>query len=127
MLSFQMLLAGLVGFTILYYCGTKIQTHLNRKKLAGIGQCEPIRKYPQHNDPLGLKWMKEQWKAYKSQTYLEAAVQRFETIGDTFQGHRLGGKFIQTRDPENVKAILTTNFNDFGLGHRLDQMGPVLG
>lgn len=35
--------------------------------------------------------------------------------------------FVNTIDPENVKALLATNFKDFGLGIRLDAFGPLLG
>jgi hypothetical protein len=35
--------------------------------------------------------------------------------------------FFNTIDPENVKALLATNFKDFGLGQRLDALGPLLG
>jgi hypothetical protein len=35
--------------------------------------------------------------------------------------------FFNTIDPENVKALLATNFKDFGLGQRLDAFGPLLG
>lgn len=39
----------------------------------------------------------------------------------------MGQTFYSTTDPENIKAILATNFKDFGLGKRLETFGPLLG
>lgn len=39
----------------------------------------------------------------------------------------LGRNFINTCDTEIVKAILATNFKDFGLGTRQLSFGPLLG
>jgi hypothetical protein len=38
-----------------------------------------------------------------------------------------GKLFVNTSDPEIVKALLATNFKDFGLGTRRRSMGPLLG
>lgn len=35
--------------------------------------------------------------------------------------------YFNTIDPENVKAVLATNFKDFGLGQRQRAFGPLLG
>ena len=45
----------------------------------------------------------------------------------TFRFPLLGMKVVVTRDPENLKAILATQFNDFALGLRHKQLHPVLG
>jgi cytochrome P450 len=39
----------------------------------------------------------------------------------------MGKRAIATRDPENIKAILGTQFNDFALGDRHHQFFPLLG
>jgi hypothetical protein len=39
----------------------------------------------------------------------------------------MGKTFWVTREPENVKAILATNFKDFGIGQRFRSMGALLG
>jgi hypothetical protein len=39
----------------------------------------------------------------------------------------MGHTFITTDEPENVKAILATNFKDFGIGKRLEAFGPQFG
>lgn len=40
----------------------------------------------------------------------------------------LGGNFaVTTRDPENIKAVLATNFNHYQFGQRKQMLGPLLG
>ena len=39
----------------------------------------------------------------------------------------MGNTVYNTMDPENIKAILATKFEDFGVGPRLDFFGPLLG
>ena len=55
------------------------------------------------------------------------AKERFLANGPTYSSITLGLKFFHTIDPENVKAILATNFSDFGLGVRYKTFGPLLG
>jgi cytochrome P450 len=47
--------------------------------------------------------------------------------GTTFEQTVLGVSSIVTVDPENVKALLATQFNDFALGLRHDTFYPLLG
>lgn len=127
MFSLQVYVIAAIASFVLYYSLNAIKISSERKKIPGIEKTKPILRYPQQNDKLGFKWMKSQWEAYSNQRFLEAAWKRYEAVGNTFQVSRLGGSFLQTRDPENIKAILATNFQDFGLGARMNQMGPFLG
>lgn len=45
----------------------------------------------------------------------------------TFMNRALGIPIIVTKDPINIKAMLSTQFDDFSLGLRLYQFGPLLG
>lgn len=47
--------------------------------------------------------------------------------GKTFTMHMAGFKMFFTIDPENVKAMLATQFNDFALGSRHSHFLPLLG
>ncbi|KAG7194558.1 cytochrome P450-dit2 [Scheffersomyces spartinae] len=61
-------------------------------------------------------------------TSSENQINNFETVQkDTFQIRMLGSKKIVTRDPENIKAMLSTQFDHFGIGHRYGQLKPLLG
>ena len=46
---------------------------------------------------------------------------------DTLKFRVAGTPIVITRNPENIKAILATQFNDFVLGGRHDHLGPLLG
>jgi cytochrome P450 len=50
-----------------------------------------------------------------------------EESGTTFEQNLLGSRGIGTIEPENIEAILLTNFNDYGLGLRAPTFHPLLG
>lgn len=83
---------------------------------------------PQLERILGYDRFKHQVAMSKAKQLLPDIARRFEDIGaDTFTIVSMGRKFWVTRDPENVKAILATNFKDFGIGERFRSMGALLG
>lgn len=45
----------------------------------------------------------------------------------TWYSRAIGKEIILTADPENIKAILATQFNDFGIGLRYTVLKPLLG
>lgn len=57
----------------------------------------------------------------------DRACERFDTEGDTFAFRVAGTYVVNTRDPENIKAILSTQFDDFYLGARSVFLRPLLG
>lgn len=58
--------------------------------------------------------------APRNKTLFETTVKRYEEHDTTCSATAMGRVFINTIDPENIKAVLATNFDDFGLGqHRL--------
>lgn len=65
--------------------------------------------------------------ALKEKRILEVGYKRFQDNGNTWSASMMGQTFFNTIDPENVKAILATNFNDFGIGGRLEAFGALLG
>ena len=59
---------------------------------------------------------------------LEYEVSRFETYNkNSFYFKFLGKSALVTREAENIKAILATQFSDFCLGDRYQQFHPFLG
>ncbi|EGV63883.1 hypothetical protein PSN45_004039 [Yamadazyma tenuis] len=56
-----------------------------------------------------------------------AEVLKFMRLyGHTWKAN-LGHQIVVTADPENIKSILATQFNDFVMGLRLSQFRPLLG
>lgn len=89
--------------------------------------CKPIYQIPQSERILGYTYFKKQVKAVKDGRMLESKVERYDEHGMTWSSISMGRVVINTIDPENVKAVLATNFKDFGHGPRLDHFGPLLG
>lgn len=63
----------------------------------------------------------------KEKKLLPGGMKRFDEVGNTYSAITMGRPVILTREPENVKAILATNFKDFGIGARYKVMGALLG
>lgn len=70
----------------------------------------------------------DSFEALRSSTYLRLGKQRFEENGDTFAFHQMGKMGILTNDPVNVRAILSSQFQDFGVGkRRAEAFEPLIG
>ena len=127
----KMLLSGypilLLAIFVLYAIGKRIQSAVTKRQFARRYGCKNVTKFPQSDPILGTDWFLAQLKAYKSNEFLEAAHLRYEKMGLTFSGTTMGRVFLLTVDPENIRAMLATQFGDFGLGPRIHAMGPFLG
>ena len=77
--------------------------------------------------PKGGSYYRETMQAFAEHRYLELISARHEAGGYTFESQTLGSRVINTSEPENIKAILATNFEDYSLGFRLAALGPLLG
>lgn len=80
--------------------------------------------------PLSVDQVYRAINALKENDFLNAEVRIYHEIGQktTFQQSSLGNTFYMTTDPENIKAILATQFKDFGLGPiRYNVLEPLLG
>ena len=64
----------------------------------------------------------------KSHTFLQHIRQQYQTYGNTFASQISTTKTIGTAEPENFKAILSTNFKDYEVGSpRRNAFEPALG
>jgi hypothetical protein len=116
-----------VALLICFILSRKLQLALTQRRFAKSHDCKPVKKFPQRDPILGLDWFRAQLDAYKSHKFLEKATQRYEQQGTTFSGTTIGRVFLLTIDPENIRTLLASNFQDFGLGPRIAAMGPFLG
>ncbi|KAH6654776.1 cytochrome P450 [Truncatella angustata] len=75
--------------------------------------CEPVPRYP--NNPLGIPFLLESAKALKEHRFLQLRAAQLETYGRTFQHQQFPetSMAILTVEPENIKAILSTKFEDW--------------
>lgn len=66
-------------------------------------------------------------KRSREHEWLNSIVENHRVNQNTFRTSVLGRGFIITIEPENIKAVLSTRFQDFSLGNREQTLGPLLG
>lgn len=66
-------------------------------------------------------------KQVRAGKLVEYIASLHEAHGPTFKERMIGNNLISTIEPANIKALLATQFNDFGLGIRHAQFYPLLG
>ncbi|CAG88380.2 DEHA2E18590p [Debaryomyces hansenii CBS767] len=112
-----------IGAYILFSISTRINDRILMKKLGA----KPM----QMNAPnsfWGIPLMFRLLKAKREGTMVDVTKERYKELGvDTFNVNIAGTHAVVTRDPENIKAILATQFNDFALGKRHTHFKPLLG
>ncbi|KAL1882906.1 hypothetical protein Daus18300_000544 [Diaporthe australafricana] len=77
--------------------------------------------------PLGLDMLAKAAKYARTEQILQFFLDVVDDNGTTFVQELLGAAGIDTIDPENIEAVLSTNFEDYGLGLRSPQFQPLLG
>ncbi|ABN65477.2 n-alkane inducible cytochrome P- 450 [Scheffersomyces stipitis CBS 6054] len=79
----------------------------------------------------GIRAGFEMLKKKNEGTVVDFGAERFESRIDpkipTFSMRLFLIPIVLTRDPENIKALLATQFNEFVLGSRFEQLAPLLG
>lgn len=72
--------------------------------------------------------LRDSLEALGNSTYLRLGKQRFEDNGNTFAFKQMGKFGVLTQDPANVKAVLSSQFQDFGVGsRRAEAFEPLIG
>jgi hypothetical protein len=105
-----------------------IASYISAARFKKAHGCKPVHKLPQSERIIGYDLYKLQVQATKDKNILDAGRKRYEAQGvNTWSASILGRTFYNTIEPENVKAVLATNFKDFGLGDREGPFGPLLG
>lgn len=100
------------------------QLHHHRK-LAQELHCQPPASG--NSGLLGIPAFLRLTKAVREKRWIDYLCDQFDIHGTTFTQIFLLRKIITTIEPENVKAVLATQFQDFGLGTRHEQFYPLLG
>ncbi|KAM0715984.1 hypothetical protein Q7P37_008498 [Cladosporium fusiforme] len=77
---------------------------------------------------MGYHMLRDSFQALRNSTYLRLGKRRFDDNGNTFSFKQLGKVGILTNDPINVKAVLSSQFQDFGIGQRrAEAFEPLIG
>ncbi|KAI8954526.1 cytochrome P450 [Xylaria longipes] len=120
-------LAATLAVTLCVYVYVK---RGNRKKLeasiAAQNNCEPVVPFVPYKWPLALDLLKRQYDILFSDNTFERLTPFFNIAG-TCRIHLFGLTGYFTTDPENIEAILSTQFEDYSLGSRPLASYPLLG
>jgi len=119
------------GFIYVLYLLVQIAVTINQRSLISRKYgCKAIPGYP-HKDPVfGVEMFFRNLRLSKNGGFLEDLRNRYEkTVGAyTFTQLTLGERMILTAEPENIKAVLATQFKDFELPpRRKAALHPIFG
>ncbi|RDW86908.1 N-alkane-inducible cytochrome P450 [Aspergillus mulundensis] len=89
--------------------------------------CQPIARSYSKEPFLGLDTIPDTIRHVRKHKILERGCEIFRTYGNTFTLKELQRSAIMTIEPENIKAILSLKFKDYGISHRLEPFKPLLG
>lgn len=111
--------------TLIYYAYIKtLRYHLVSTFCRQHGCLKPPA--PADSGYIGYQLLMTFRAKYKAKKLLEEQTSRYAELGNTWTASALGGSFIMTIEPENIKTILASKFDDFGLGGRLESFSPLL-
>ncbi|KAL9631158.1 MAG: hypothetical protein Q9204_004369 [Flavoplaca sp. TL-2023a] len=124
-LSLIILLPGAVALLLAYrFFGL----HPSRRKLAAAHGWKPAKNYPHWDIFLGLDAIYQTIQAAKSHTYLARQRDLHKKFGTTFSSRFYLSSVINTIEPQNIQAVLSSNFVQYGIGNRRkNAFAPLLG
>ena len=113
---------------IVYYISTYLTRSVSRRRLIKQNGCRPPAKQPQRDPFFGIDAIRDSLRALESKTFLKQKQGLYEQYGNTFSSKMATLSLISTIEPENIKAVLYTKFDDFEIGEpRRVAFSPVLG
>ncbi len=124
-------IAGILFFLslyILYRIGQYAIVARRRNLIRREKGCKAVPSYP-HRDPFGIDLFLENSRLLKNGGFLSRVLERYLSLNAwTFSVLISGVRMINTAEPENIKAILATQFREFELPKgRKTSFGPVFG
>ena len=111
--------SSVVILLVLWKLQAWVLMNLRKSRFKRDHGCEEPAQYPNKDRIFGLDLMLENYKVSRQHAILPTIVGRYDQVGANTYGFILGGRYrIATREPENLKAILSTHFKSFILGKR---------
>lgn len=112
---------------VIVLVAARIRRYLEVRAFKKAHKCQPAVRIPQPERILGLSAYRKLRRTRQEHISLQETVRRALEFGRTNTAVVIGQEIISTCDPENIKTVLATNFPDYGIGPRIDAMGPLLG
>ncbi|KAL8662427.1 MAG: hypothetical protein Q9202_004748 [Teloschistes flavicans] len=115
------------AITIIWYLYGQISTYISRRRRISARGCEPPARYPFWDPIFGLDVVYDAIRAIKRKAFLSEKQSHYEAYGNTHSSRLTTYPVISTIEPENIKAVLSTNFKDFEIGSpRRRAFSPIL-
>ncbi|KAL1999931.1 hypothetical protein VTN02DRAFT_3787 [Thermoascus thermophilus] len=113
-------------FAGLFLAGFRFLVNRYRhSRQAKAWSCRPAHRFP--SGFFGIRTFVEFNKAQQEKSFVKHIRELHRKYGNTIELEVLGNPMVFTIEPENIKAILATQFTDFGLGIRNKSFRPLLG
>ncbi|KAK9312169.1 cytochrome P450 [Lipomyces starkeyi] len=120
-LIIAVVILGLLFYAVVQKLNNKkVESHFAEKNGA-------VRLAIQNTGFFGIRRFLSLSRSFREHKVMEYVADDFKRYGNTFGTKVFGQRNHWTIEPENIKAILATKFNDFGLGTRYDAFLPFLG
>ncbi|KAH8691466.1 putative cytochrome P450 alkane hydroxylase [Talaromyces proteolyticus] len=119
------ILGAAIVLYVAYFALTSIQAKYKHHRQAQAWECQDPRRV--QAPYFGVAGLVRSIKAYREKRLLTYIGSIHDEYGNTFRQSSPIHAITSTIEPENVKTILATKFNDFGLGTRHRQFYPLLG
>ena len=124
----QLVIIGPILVLLSYVLYQRTGLYLRRRRFENYHGCLPAAKFPQIERIVGVDIFIDNIRCLNRKCLLSRLKQRFEQMGDTYSVTIAGNKMVHTIDPENIKAFLATQFDDFDVGwQRRRAMAPTMG
>lgn len=114
-LTFHHLLAFL-AVLVLYKVQQRLSLSARHDLIIKEHGCKPIRRLPELENPF-FEWrfLVNTMKAYRKHRLMELIQDRYNRLGYTIRAKVMFRYIYQTAEPQNIKTILATKFNDWSL------------
>ena len=124
----QPFISGPILALIGYFLYQSTEFYLRRRRFEKIHGCQPAAKLPQIDRILGVDIFVQNLRYFNKKCLMPRLKQRFEQTGNTYSVTLAGNTMIYTIEPENIKAVFSTQFDDFDVGwQRRRAMAPTMG
>lgn len=121
----QSLTIDLVIIAFLFLSAFSLLLRIRQSIRANSWSCKPPVHVP--SGPFGIRGYRALGKASSQRRLIDYIRDLHWRYGETFSMDILGSRAIFTDEPENIKALLATQFQDFGLGLRRVTLYPLFG
>ncbi|RAH57319.1 n-alkane-inducible cytochrome P450 [Aspergillus piperis CBS 112811] len=122
----HILIVGMLICALAYRFITLQRELRANNRTAAANGCLPLRQW-NSTWPLGLDLLVQAFRYDRRQQILKFFLDVVAKSGTTFEQNLLFSRGVDTIDPQNIQALLSTQFDDFGLGLRPPTFLPLLG